>query len=137
MTRYAKTGADGATMLSALHAGLMQQCGIEPTDVDEKWLDTMVKRLFTELSRQLEQIETSAVPDGAKGEAARAANARTLATLERTLERLNKLEGQRRETREQKIRERHADARQKLERRLDRLAGGTTKAAVSTEADGR
>lgn len=135
MTRYAKTGADGAGMLSAMHTRLMQQSGIKPTDVDEKWLDTMVKRLFTELSRQLEQIETSAVPDGAKGEAARAANARTLATLERTLERLNKLEGQRRETREQKIRERHTDARRKLERRLDRLAGGTTKAAVPPQPD--
>jgi hypothetical protein len=100
------------------HAGL-KAAGITPDDIDETWLDTMVKRLFAELSRQLTQVE-AAKNDKANAQD-RAANARTLASLERTLERLAKMEQQRVLMRETKVAAQHDGALAELERRIDRL----------------
>jgi hypothetical protein len=95
--------------------------GIRPEDIDEIWLDEMVKRLFSELKRQLSQVE-SADPATGSGSSERGANARTLAALERTLERLAKLEQQRIERREKKVAPKHDGVREALERKIDRLA---------------
>ncbi|MGB8601381.1 MAG: hypothetical protein WCD42_04215 [Rhizomicrobium sp.] len=109
-------------------------------DITKKWLNDMVKRVFAELNRQLAQIEACPAPEGVKGEAARATNARTLASLERTLERLSKLEMQRAEQNhklaaERKVQNKHASAREKLEQRLDRLVAAHTQSAGDRQPD--
>ena len=95
---------------------------IRPDDIDSEWLDDMVKRLFKELRRQLSQIEsTKPQDDDTKNAAVRAANVRALSGIERTLERLARLEQQRALSRETKIRARNGEHRAELERRLDQL----------------
>ena len=96
--------------------------------LDPEWLDSMVKRLITELEKQL-----AAVADASKEGSTpvtRAADARTLAALERTLERLSRLERERAVVKEKKIAH-DGQGRAALERRLDkRLAAGGAKGAA-------
>lgn len=87
----------------------------------KEWLDDMVKKLMTVLEAQLDAVasaEPKADPQG------RAADARTLAALERTLERLSRLERDRAASREKAIARTGAShgaaARTALERRLDK-----------------
>jgi uncharacterized sporulation protein YeaH/YhbH (DUF444 family) len=122
MTRTPSPRADGALTLDDLRA-----LGIRPEDVDEEWMDEMVKRLFHELRRQLSQLETAkAVEDSVEQAGRRATNVRTLVSLERTLERLARLEQERALSRETKVAAGNDDAVAALERRLDQLlaAGG-------------
>jgi len=104
----------------ALNMSELNELGIHPEDVDEIWMDEMVKRLFHEIRKQLSQLET-AMANGDTSEQAsrRAANARSLASLEKTLERLARLEEQRASSREMKVINNHEEARLALERRLD------------------
>ena len=96
---------------------------------DSEWLDTIVKRLITELERQLAAISGAEMEHSTPQ--SRAADARTLAVLERTLERLSKLERERAVVREKKIARHDAEGRAALERRLDkRLAGERAKGAA-------
>jgi predicted FMN-binding regulatory protein PaiB len=119
MTRTPSPRADGALTLDDLRA-----LGIRPEDVDEEWMDEMVKRLFHELRRQLSQLETA--KDSVEQAGRRATNVRTLVSLERTLERLARLEQERALSRETKVAAGNDDAVAALERRLDQLlaAGG-------------
>jgi hypothetical protein len=95
---------------------------------DADWLDTMVKRLISELEKQLSRVSRAQDAGDAQS---RAADARTLSSLERTLERLSRLETARAAVREKKIAKHDADARAALERRLDqRLAAIRTKGAA-------
>ncbi|MCP5411502.1 MAG: hypothetical protein H6924_05130 [Alphaproteobacteria bacterium] len=96
---------------------------------DSEWLDDMVKKLMTVLEAQLNAVASAEPKGDAQG---RAADARTLSALERTLERLSRLERERTAIREKKIAKgkagHGADARATLERRLDqRLAAQTKK----------
>jgi hypothetical protein len=102
---------------------------------DPQWLDTMVKKLITVLQAQLDAVSRV----GTEGDAgSRAADARTLASLERTLERLSRLEheraAQKYTAREKKIAKHAKDGesgRAALERRLDkRLAASGKKGAA-------
>ena len=104
----------------ALNLSELAELGIHPEDVDETWMDEMVKRLFHEIRKQLSQLE-AAMADSDTPEAAsrRAANARALSALEKTLERLAHLEEQRETTREMKVINSNDEARLALERRLD------------------
>jgi hypothetical protein len=91
---------------------------------DSDWLDMMVKKLITVLEAQLDAV-AGAQPRG--DAAGRAADARTLSALERTLERLSRLDQARAAVREKKVTKMGAGhgtgARAALERRLDqRLA---------------
>lgn len=95
--------------------------GVGPEDIDEAWLDEMVKRLFIELKRQLSQVENAKPAPETTQANIRAANARTLNALERTLERLARLEQQRALQRETKVAAKHDDALAALECRLDKL----------------
>lgn len=79
----------------------------------------MVKNLKDELQRQLARVRDA--EDGGHDAKSRAADARTLAALQNTLERLGRLEQQRALVRESKV-AKHADgARAALVRRLDKL----------------
>jgi hypothetical protein len=91
---------------------------------DSDWLDQMVKKLQAELESQLNRVrDAKPEKDSAK---ARAEDARTLSALERTLERLAKLERERAMVRETKIQKHDEGARAALERRLDELAAAET-----------
>ncbi|HTO39507.1 MAG TPA: hypothetical protein VL026_00915 [Rhizomicrobium sp.] len=94
-------------------------CELKPEDIDQTWMDLMVKRLFRELDRQLNQIEKVDTPPDA---AARALNARALATMERSLGRLTRIEKERSASRDTKIATPKDDKRAQLERRLARPA---------------
>jgi hypothetical protein len=94
--------------------------GIGADAIDSEWLDKMVNKLKAELEAQLKRVASG---ERHKNDAAAlAADARTLASLERTLERLAKLEQARALVRESKIRKQDKGARDALERRLDSLA---------------
>jgi hypothetical protein len=98
------------------------------TAPDSEWLDDMVKRLISELEKQLSRVSQAQDAGDAQS---RAADARTLSSLERTLERLSRLETQRAAVREKKIAKHDPDARAALERRLDqRLAAIREKGAA-------
>lgn len=99
-------------------------------DIKSDWMDLMVKRLFSELNRQLLQIE-SQKPDIVDG-GTRLQNARTLASLQHTLKELSHLEREREARRESKVKK--TNARKTLESRLDQLSGRTAKAGVPDES---
>ncbi|HEY4124244.1 MAG TPA: hypothetical protein VGM36_06485 [Rhizomicrobium sp.] len=102
-----------------------------PEDIDEEWMDLMVKRLFRELDRQLNLIEENKTP---ANPAERAQNARTLASMERTIGRLTRIEKERNAMREHKVGEPNDDKRAILERRLDQLAAAERAAGVPDES---
>ncbi len=111
--------------------------GVTAEDIPQGWMDDMIKRLFDELNRELIRVEDKSRKQSDKEwpqtreppetPADRAANARTLASLQHTLERLTRMELQRQSLRETKVGPNHDGAREELERRIDRLA-----AAVAT-----
>ena len=94
---------------------------------EPQWLDEMVDRLKQELERQLNAMSGAAPQTPAE----RAADARTLASLERTLEKLAKLEAGRTMAREKKVKA--GDVHAALERRLDQRLAGSGRAAGKPE----
>jgi multidrug resistance efflux pump len=110
--------------------------GIEPKDIDSEWMDEMVKRLFHELKRQLSQIE-AAKPDSDQTVDAqrRATNVRALSGLERTLERLARLEQQRVVARETKVAARNEQARARLIRRINEMLAAEGAETISDGAE--
>jgi hypothetical protein len=106
-------------------------CELMPEDIDAEWMDLMVKRLFRELDKQLNAIENGKAP---AEPAQKAQVARTLASLERSLGRLTRIEADRAARREHKVAGSNDDKRAILESRLDRLAGSADKAGVPDES---
>jgi len=107
---------DGELSLACRRAGEVQV-------IDENWKDDIVQRLLRELKRQLAQLENTKPTPEIDQANIRAANVKTLASIERTLDRLLLLEEQRVLNRETKVAAKNDDARMALERRLDqRLA---------------
>ena len=107
--------ADGALSLGELRA-----LGVKPQDIDSKWMDDMTNRLLVELKRELSQLENAKPKtEFEKQDAAtRALNARTLDSLQRTLERLNRMEAQRAASRAVKGQITPDEARKRLEPRI-------------------
>lgn len=104
----------------ALNLSELGELGIHPEDIDANWMDEMIKRLFHEMRKQVSQLETAMVDSDTKEQAARrATNARSLASLEKTLERLARLEEKRETTQEMKVINVCETARLEMERRLD------------------
>ncbi len=103
--------------------------GARANGPDSEWLDLMVKNLKDELQRQLARVRDTEDEDKDKKSDARsrAADARTLASLQQTLEKLGRLEQQRAMVRETKVRKDADGARAALERRLDKLLGPAAK----------
>ena len=97
--------------------------GVTPEDIDSDWLDKILQRLFRALEVQLARIEaTTAYDDDVKRAQVRAANVRALSAIERTLERLARLEQQRVASRKTKASAGYEEIRAEIERRIDRLA---------------
>jgi hypothetical protein len=99
---------------------LLKLWDVTPEDLKSDWMDLMVKRLFAELNRQLCQVESK--KDGELKPGERMENARVLASLQQTLEKLARMETQRDLVRKGKNVAKDADARKALERKLDQLA---------------
>ena len=91
---------------------------LEPANAD--WWDLLVIRMAKELQKQLSQIESLRAKDTGKS-SDRAANARTLDSLQRTMERLMRAEEARAAARERKVMSGDGKARKVLVRRLDKL----------------
>jgi hypothetical protein len=106
---------------AALQNGLMHLYAIKLDDLQSEGIDIMVKRLFAELNRQLCQVESKQDKDMPTARE-RLDNARVLASLQQTLERLTRVEAQRDMYRKGKNVAKDADARKALERKLDQLA---------------
>jgi hypothetical protein len=104
---------------------------IRPEDIEEGWICVMTKRLLKELNRQISSIEATKIDKTTSqpGPQERALNAKTLATLEQTLERLARLEKQRDAMLESKKGRTYASARDEIQRKFDKRAsrGGKTK----------
>ncbi|MDE2134254.1 MAG: hypothetical protein KGM97_08945 [Alphaproteobacteria bacterium] len=120
MPRTPPPPADGQPPLAEMRA-------LPPEVIDEEWKDEIVNRLLRELKRQLCQLENALPTPEIDQAKIRAANVATLASIERTLERLLQLEQQRAQARETKVAAKNDDALAALERRIDRIA-----AAVAT-----
>jgi len=87
-------------------------------DRPDEWMDEMIERFFLETGKQLKSVEETkayTVDDQAQ-------HARTLASLERTLERLSRMQTAR-ASRERKVAMSDDEARAAFERRLDQRAG--------------
>jgi hypothetical protein len=95
---------------------------VRPEDIDSEWLDKMVKRLFRELNKQLARVEATRPEDNdTKKAAVRATNVRTLSTIERTLERLARMEQERIAHRQTKTVVRNDELRAQLQHKIDLL----------------
>ncbi|HVU22365.1 MAG TPA: hypothetical protein VHE09_16665 [Rhizomicrobium sp.] len=95
---------------------------MKPDDIDSEWLDDMVKRLFKELQKQLARVEATKPDDNdTKCAAVRTANVRTLDAIERTLERLVRMESERIASRQTKTAGKNEHLRVQLEYRINTL----------------
>jgi hypothetical protein len=99
---------------------LEKQFEITLEDISSHWIDLMNKRLRRELNRQLCQVESQKAETSKPGD--RMENARVLAALQGTMEKLSRMEAQRDARRKGKNVAKDADARKALERKLDKLA---------------
>ena len=107
--------------VAAQNAARRAQEKLTPEDINSDWLDDMVKRLFNELDRQMKQVEDSRT--ASTDATGRAANARTLASLERTLERLSRTERERAAQRTSKALTKDGNRRAEIERKISRIIG--------------
>ena len=110
--------------------------GLRANGPDSEWLEILVKNMKDELQRQVARVIAAGPEKPAEDKSeetkspekndwqTRAGNARTLAVLSGTLERLGRLEMQLAKGREIKVRRHEEAARKALERRLDKLLDG-------------
>jgi hypothetical protein len=99
---------------------LEKQFEITLEDISSHWIDLMSKRLRRELNRQMCQVESQQAAKSTSTD--RKENARVLASLQGTMEKLARMEVQRDARRKGKNTAKDADARKALERKLDKLA---------------
>jgi hypothetical protein len=98
--------------------------GRQAEDVPPGWMDHMIRRLFDEWNREMIKLEDLKNGSNNSADAAsRAHDARTLVQLERSLERLIKLESGRAAIRSTKVSKNNEGARAALVRDLDKLLG--------------
>ncbi|HEY4123221.1 MAG TPA: hypothetical protein VGM36_01325 [Rhizomicrobium sp.] len=114
-------GPPGFRSDAAIMNGLIKLWDVTLEDLNSEGIDLMVKRLFAELNRQMCQVESKKDKDQTTP-GNRLENARVLASLQQTLEKLARLEGGRELYRKGKNVAKDADARKALERKLDQLA---------------
>jgi len=93
--------------------------GLTKDDIDPDEMDDVIMRIFQELRRQLSTMEVKGKEELEPADRER--HARTLANLERTMERLTKLHSERVEARKSKVKDTDADPRAIVRSRLTRL----------------
>jgi hypothetical protein len=108
--------------------------GLNPNDIDPEELDNVIMRIFVELRRQLSQME--AIKDEKLQPPERERNARILGHLERTMERLVKVEAERSAARKTKAVTIDGHAVELLETRIDRILAAAHQRADAERARG-
>ena len=93
-----------------------------PEVIDEAWKDDIVQRLLRELKRQLCQLENTKPTPEIDQANIRIVNVRAITAMERTLDRLLRMDEQRELKRETKVAAKNDNALAALERRIDQLA---------------
>ncbi|HEX3653741.1 MAG TPA: hypothetical protein VHU18_13060 [Rhizomicrobium sp.] len=94
--------------------------GLKPTDINPDEMDDVIMRLFHELRRQLSMMENKKTDQLEPADRER--HARILASLERTMERLVKIEAGRAAARKSKVTANDGvSGRKALEARIDRI----------------
>ena len=96
---------------------------IKPEDIDSKWIDEMVHKLFRQLKKQLKAVETFAGAAKPAEIARFNKNAETLQKFQRTLKELIDLEMQRDNARATKAARKPKDVREKLAQQLSEVVG--------------
>lgn len=121
--------AAGAGMRSALVTR-----GLKPTDINPDEMDDVIMRLFKELRKQLSIMEAKTAADLESVDRER--HARILASLERTMERLVKLEAGRAAARKSKVTANDGSGgRKALEARIDRILAIEFEKAAAERTD--
>jgi len=108
--------------------------GLSPDDIDPDEMDRTLMRIFNELTRQLAQMEAKKAEQLDTTDRER--NARILASLERTAERLVKLEAERSAARKSKAAIIDGHATEILDARIHRIVAAANKAARAEIAEG-
>jgi len=94
--------------------------GLKPTDINPDEMDDVIMRIFKELRKQLSMMENKKADDLETVDRER--HARILASLERTMERLVKVEAGRAAARKSKVTANDGSGgRKALEARIDRI----------------
>ena len=115
------------TSLVGVELTLDQKRAGEPEVIDEAWKDDLVQRMLRELKRQLCQLENSKPTPEIDQANIRIVNVRALAAMERTLDRLLRMDEQRKLKCETTMAAKDDDTYAEIERRLDqRLAANGT-----------
>ena len=117
---------------------------ITAEDIPPGWMDNMVKRLFDELNRQMIRVERTSIQISDKKNAKdeyddkpdeREQHARTLASLQRSLERLTAMETSRAPLRKSKPNRKPGEIRATLEQRLAKPAEPAGSGGVSGKSE--
>ncbi|GEM_PF-2262837 len=129
-------GAYGKASADDIERAVERFWNITLQDIKSGWMDVMVKRLFKELSRQLAAVESVKYDRNTNQPPPpeREKNARVLAILEHTLERLARMEKQRLEMHEKKKARTYDNIRAEIERRLNKGAAARKTKGVSRRA---
>jgi hypothetical protein len=133
--RVTETCPPGFRSDTKLMNQLMSLFDVTPEDVKSDWMDLMTKRLFAELNRQLCQVESEKKETPTSED--RVQNARVLATLQSTMERLARVEAKRNAHRKGKTIATDADLRKSMERKLDSIAAARAAAGVDRKSGQR
>jgi hypothetical protein len=106
---------------------------IKPEDIEEGWIRVMVKRLLKELNRQIAAVEATRIGDNAERQTmeVRANNAKVLASLQNTLERLMRLDKACDAMLESKKGRTYASAREEIQRKFDKQSSGASTEKLS------
>ncbi|MBV9571454.1 MAG: hypothetical protein JO056_09465 [Alphaproteobacteria bacterium] len=94
--------------------------GLKPSDIDSDKMDELVMRIFNELTRQMNLLEHTGKKN-AEEAAVRERDARILASLERTMERLANVEAGRAAARKSQVSKNDGTALEALQREVTRI----------------
>ena len=104
--------------------------------IDDQWKDEFVDSLLRELRRQLHQLQNSPPAPQAEDAGVRAANVQALARIERSLDRLLKMQESRQLKRDAKGVAADDDARDALQRKFDQAHAAWPEDDVLRTSDG-
>ena len=107
--------------------------GLRPSDINSDEMDELIMRILAEVKRQLGQLEQAEQRD-VENASARDKHARILASLERTMERLAKVEAGRAAARKAKVTTNGLSGRKALEARIDRILAAEFERAAAEGA---
>jgi hypothetical protein len=126
MSREGEPGHDSLPQIIAAFDRLWK---INPEDIEADWIDAMAKRLLSEINRQLAKIEGVKYdnPTSQPSSSERLDNARALASLRDTLEKVSQARAKHQVTIENRKARDYVNARQGVQHRADQRIAATQK----------